>query len=349
MIKEYPEISSILAEDLTPSLEVFVLTWNRLEYLKQTLNSLLNSTVSNFKITVVDNASDDGTSNYLQDLQNQNPRIRHIRIPEHFNSNIDSMVKAISEITADYAMIFHDDDIIHCQYIELAQHILKNYNNIDIICTGANRFSKEFQIKQNLCKKFHLRVFSSKLNFAEMVFINKLGKDLCYPNIIYRRENLVKSVKHFVFSDFGKISDRPFVLETVQNGQAVFIEEQMINYRVHEKQDSATNSNGPYDNEIINLLKYFKQILQEKWYSYFIYTVHSYYWLKSLNKWGYLDRPLNIIAKKAFEAGVINKYTYNLCSSSFAPILSKLNYAFKKLFIMAEYKKQIIQFNNKQS
>ena len=41
-------------------IEVFILTFNRVEFLKESLNSILAQTVKT-QITVVDNASDDGT------------------------------------------------------------------------------------------------------------------------------------------------------------------------------------------------------------------------------------------------------------------------------------------------
>ena len=52
--------------ELNKKLEVFILTYNRLNYLKLALESLFNQTVNNIKITVVDNASNDRTKEYIE-------------------------------------------------------------------------------------------------------------------------------------------------------------------------------------------------------------------------------------------------------------------------------------------
>ncbi len=46
--------------------EMFILTWNRLELLKHSLDSALRQTAVPMRITVMDNASDDGTAEYVR-------------------------------------------------------------------------------------------------------------------------------------------------------------------------------------------------------------------------------------------------------------------------------------------
>ncbi len=51
------------------NIEVFVLSCNRLEFLKESLKSLFAQTCAPIKITVMDNASTDGTVAYLEELR----------------------------------------------------------------------------------------------------------------------------------------------------------------------------------------------------------------------------------------------------------------------------------------
>ena len=47
---------------------IFVLTYNRVNYLKSALESILNQTYSDFILNVLDNCSNDGTEEYVKSI-----------------------------------------------------------------------------------------------------------------------------------------------------------------------------------------------------------------------------------------------------------------------------------------
>ena len=49
-------------------IEIFILTYNRAEMLKDSIISLLNQSIGKIKITVLDNASTDNTENLVKEL-----------------------------------------------------------------------------------------------------------------------------------------------------------------------------------------------------------------------------------------------------------------------------------------
>ena len=51
-----------------PKVEIIFITYNRLYYTKLTLPKLLNCSYNNFSVTIVDNASIDGTIGYLKKI-----------------------------------------------------------------------------------------------------------------------------------------------------------------------------------------------------------------------------------------------------------------------------------------
>ena len=55
------------------TIEIFILTYNRLPYLKSAINSALNQSIKNLKITIMDNCSTDGTEDYVKSLQKNIP------------------------------------------------------------------------------------------------------------------------------------------------------------------------------------------------------------------------------------------------------------------------------------
>ena len=55
-----------------PQVDIIYLTYNRLYYTKITLPKLLNCNYKNYKITIIDNASTDGTIEYLKSINHKN-------------------------------------------------------------------------------------------------------------------------------------------------------------------------------------------------------------------------------------------------------------------------------------
>lgn len=54
---------------------IIVLTFNNLEFNKKCIGSVLDSTLGDFELIVVDNASNDGTQEYLKEIQNEKVKV----------------------------------------------------------------------------------------------------------------------------------------------------------------------------------------------------------------------------------------------------------------------------------
>ena len=65
-MKMFPEISQ------KPKVAIIYITYNRLYYTKKTLLPLLNSSKNKFKLYIVDNGSNDGTTKFLNQLEHPN-------------------------------------------------------------------------------------------------------------------------------------------------------------------------------------------------------------------------------------------------------------------------------------
>lgn len=90
-----------------------VVTYNRKVLLKEAINALLNQKYKNFKVLVIDNASTDGTKEYIkEELKNKNV------IYENTGSNLGGAggfnfgMKKAYEIGCDYMWLMDDDCIV---------------------------------------------------------------------------------------------------------------------------------------------------------------------------------------------------------------------------------------------
>jgi GT2 family glycosyltransferase len=102
------------AEKAAPKVAVAVITHNGKKYLKTCFESLLNQTYKNFDIYLIDNASSDGSSEYVE----QNfPMVKIIRFEKNLGFAKAYNI-AIRMIDADYIALLNDDTKAHPKWLE---------------------------------------------------------------------------------------------------------------------------------------------------------------------------------------------------------------------------------------
>jgi len=93
-----------------PEASILLITYNRLKMLKECLGSLLQNTHGgNYELIVWNNASTDGTKEYLDDIAAKNPQMRVVHHPDNVGLNaIALMVK----MARGYYTVELDDDVL---------------------------------------------------------------------------------------------------------------------------------------------------------------------------------------------------------------------------------------------
>lgn len=285
------------AEDI----EVFILTYNRAEMLDETLNSIKNQTVQGFGVKVFDNGSTDNT---LQVINKYGFDFNRNETNLGQPINFELAQKAASQ---KWVMFFHDDDLLNPQYIEKALYYLNKYENIDMVTAGCiATYSPEYddfkQIKKAcLCK--------DKEEFALYLF---LGLNNHFGSTIYKTE----FYREILFNQgvYGKIADRPIMLEAIRDGKIIVLDENSVQYRLHEGQDTNAGETGPFVDEFLNLIELYHSIIasnKSKFYKFLYdcsiltYLYFAYGWMKwehqkySFDDFLNLARGKNLIDKKS--------------------------------------------------
>lgn len=111
-----------------PFLSICVPTMNRRQQLERTLETLLKrDQINSFQIVVSDNCSTDGTSDFLNLLGRQDPRLEHIRQSKKitFDRNV---LACVSQATGSYIWVLPDDDRVKEVALE---RVLANLMNLD--------------------------------------------------------------------------------------------------------------------------------------------------------------------------------------------------------------------------
>jgi glycosyltransferase involved in cell wall biosynthesis len=90
-------------------LTVALITYNRLAYLRQAVDSVLRQSYRNFEFLILDNHSTDGTAEYLLNLDD--PRLRYVRNAPESDATFN-VCSAYQLARGQRMVLFHDDDIM---------------------------------------------------------------------------------------------------------------------------------------------------------------------------------------------------------------------------------------------
>lgn len=113
-----------------------LVTYNRIQLLKKSIDSITNQTYKIEKLIVVDNASTDGTHEYLTELEKKGV-IEYVRLEKNIGGSggfYTGIQKAMLENT-DWIWIMDDDTICMENSLELLIKNIKNTNDVGFICS----------------------------------------------------------------------------------------------------------------------------------------------------------------------------------------------------------------------
>lgn len=107
---------------LNDKLEIFIITYNRKEKLKHTLSKVYSkkSPIRDFKITILDNKSTDGTSELIDEAIAEFPNSKHIIHNRNIGGN-GNIARCYELASKEYFWILCDDDEIEWSFSSWAQ------------------------------------------------------------------------------------------------------------------------------------------------------------------------------------------------------------------------------------
>ncbi len=230
------------------NLDVFVLTYNRAEYLKIMLESLCTQTAKGFNIKVLNNCSTDSTLEIIRQVQEKFPDRNISVITNEKNlGNAGNFIRSQELAENEYTAIFHDDDAIHPEYIEIAMNIFKKNKNI-VMCTGGaaalynvdnNNWPvllKNYNL-YNIKDGVYLHLLLARPNFASNIYLTS-----AYKKVKYEPEK------------YGKLHDIIFNCQINLLGNVAYIQDTCIRWRQSATNDSNVFHNGPFPEEAANVI-----------------------------------------------------------------------------------------------
>jgi hypothetical protein len=85
------------------------------------------------------------------------------------------------------------------------------------------------------------------------------GYPLCFPSVLYRADAF--RGQEIETSLYGKVCDRPLLLNVAKHGATAVIHFPFVKYRQHAGQDSASGDSGPYASQLAALHQNYHRLL----------------------------------------------------------------------------------------
>lgn len=253
-------------------LTIFILTYERPEYLKECLKNLNDQTFKDFDVIILDNTQYIG--NYVFLNSNYNYKIKYIKNKKNLGAEGSAILAYNWDIDTKYFMIFHDDDLMHKNYLNYSINFLLKNNNIAWI--GSNYSSNKY---------FFNKTFNKRINtFDKSKLISEIFKGLNFSlsSIIYKKDrSLIINLNDYV-QKYSIIWDRPYIIDLIPKNKLVaIIKQPMIYYHNHLKQESKTSKSKITIENQINFFVYFKDNYKKNFFNYVLFQIYIAYNLTS--------------------------------------------------------------------
>jgi glycosyltransferase involved in cell wall biosynthesis len=243
------------SSEAAPLVSLNIPCYHQLHYFRQSLESVLAQTLTDFEVTVLDDGADDEYRKYIESLGDS--RVRYCRNPERAGA-MANMFSAIQAGAGKYTMAFHEDDLLSPDYLRNAIEILETRPNLGFVAAEVREFTDEAPaMTRRADAPVAYDVFTSAADFLRGIF---KGIEPMFGSVVYRRAALEGAQADH--QRYGTLVDRPFLLSILARWSAAVIREPLAWYRAHGSNDN--RHEGMSADNILELLKTYRSRLPEK-------------------------------------------------------------------------------------
>lgn len=215
-------------------ISVAMATYNGADYIKKQIISILEQSVSVDEIIIVDDCSTDNTVDILNDIKTENIQ-KSIDIQIFVNEiNLGytrNFYNAIKKTNGDIIFLADQDDIWSNKKVETMLEVMKN-EKCCALCTNFRMIDAEDRLIENRqCYRIHPFVNKvdrrlTEISFGQLIFGNIVqGCTYCFTKEV--------KDKYLELNTSILIHDHQIMFVASLMGKVLFLNEPLINYRIH--------------------------------------------------------------------------------------------------------------------
>lgn len=214
---------------------IYIPTFNRARYIKQTISTLINQTYTNISITIVDNASMDNTEEIVRSIID--PRIKYIKNESNIGAinNFNKCIEISLFNNDQFMCIFHSEDLYHLSIVERELNLMLESDDIGVVFSNMSYVDEDnHDLMRIFEKRFEKDAVLSEFDLIETTLV--YGTPLCCPTFMARTK---------VFRDVGYFEpkylyagDTEFYLRISKKFKIGIVSDALMKYRQSSIQES---------------------------------------------------------------------------------------------------------------
>ncbi|HEY3421270.1 MAG TPA: glycosyltransferase family A protein [Methanomassiliicoccales archaeon] len=221
------------------SIGVYVLSYNRPQYLREAIDSVLAQQRPADRIVVLDNGSDPGVKESISAELDKGV----IWVgADHNHSSIWNHARVFELAQEDLFYLMHDDDRLLPNFLSTQVDYMER--NPEVIASGCNGFrigpegNRDGRYVREKGGKSVER-YPDSASMAELYSRSYIP----FPSIVYRNGF---PQKIGLEERYGQLADAVFLVLLAGQGPVVFLDEELMEYRMHASQDSKELNEDQY-------------------------------------------------------------------------------------------------------
>ncbi len=306
---------NIVQNSQPPLISIVISVHNEERFLAPCLDSILNQSLQNIEVIIIDDASNDNTSTVISEYKKKDQRIIGIHNKTNIGAGLSRNIGL--EMASGVFITFFDGDDLYCCN-KVLEKIYNEAIKYDAKVLCGNALTGE-DIKSSLPIIYN----GVNLNFNSTCYkspneIHQLWIPFFHPRFIYKKSFLIDN--NITFPSNIRGEDPIFITKVFINTSKILcIREKLFFYRLSEGSKISTNAFKDYISHIIECSKLFDEHNLEKQK-----IVHSLELIKILSIWTENNLLITPGVDKNFQEHcflLIKNYVANLSYNNYDSVL----------------------------
>lgn len=239
-------------------LGVVIVTYNRLELLKECIDACINQKERFYKILIVNNASTDGTNEYLQQLNYENLDIINTGSNLGGSGGFYKGIEKAREYDLDYLLLIDDDAILDISYNKkIVRYMEKNEDNV-CAYSGTVKTNNIIQTEHRKHLKRNFKCINSDLKEYSKEYFDYELSTFCG---LYIKMDIIRKIGLPEKDFFIWFDDTEYSLRICKYGKIRNINSTFLNHKTKIANSKGFNWKSYYSlrNQIVIIKKYFSK------------------------------------------------------------------------------------------
>ena len=223
-----------------PLVSVIMPILNGSKYMAQAIDSILNQTMQDFELLIIDDASTDNSWRIIKSYENRFPsKVRSFRLSKNSGA-YNAANFAFLHARGEYIAVMDCDDVSHPDRLSRQVDALNKFKDVILVGSQANIINDKGELVG--IKKLpltHLKIYKEFGLFHPMV----------HPSCMIRRSLLPDKNKLYRIK-YGVNDDYYTFFSLLRKGEFMNLKECLLNYRIHFENSSLTNIKGKFINSL---------------------------------------------------------------------------------------------------